>query len=173
MDLPPGLELSKHRDLEGREWGRWVRWAALLFLAALVLAAMLNVFGQVPTTSTARSPVASLSVTAPPRVRGGLLYQGRFTIHAFQPIHNLNLVLNQGWFDQTTVNAIEPQPATETSDADQIKLAFGSLQGGQTLLVYIYFQVNPTNIGSHDTGVSLADGSHPLVSISRSQFNFP
>lgn len=173
MDLPEGLELSRHRDLEGRDRAQWIRRAALILLAAFVLAAVLNVFGQVPTTSTARSPVASLTVTAPPRVRGGLLYQGRFTIHAVQPIHDLNLILNQGWFDQTTVNAIEPQPATETSDADQIKLGFGSLDAGRTLLVYIYFQVNPTNIGSHDTGVSLADGSRPLLSISRSQFNFP
>lgn len=159
--------------MEGRQLGQWVRRAVLILFAAIVVTALLNVFGQTPTTSTARSSAVSLTVTSPTRVRGGLLYQARFEIQAHQLIHNLNLVMNKGWFDQTSVNAIEPQPETESSDADQIKLGFGSLDQGRTLLVYVYFQVNPTNIGTHDTGVGIADGSQPLVSLSRSQFNFP
>jgi hypothetical protein len=173
MDLPAGLDLSRHRDLEGRQPGLWIRRVILILLVAFLAAALLNVFGQTPSTSTAQSSAATLKVTSPARVRGGLLYQARIQIQAHKPIQNLNLVMNQGWFDQTTVNAIEPQPSNESSDSHQIKLSFGQLGAGQTLLVYVYFQVNPTNIGSHDTGVSVADGSTPLVSVSRSQFNFP
>lgn len=173
MDLPAGLDLSRHRDLEGRHPGLWIRRVILILLVAFVAAALLNVFGQTPSTSTAQSSAATLKVTSPTRVRGGLLYQARIQIQAHKPIQNLNLVMNQGWFDQTTVNAIEPQPSNESSDSHQIKFSFGQLGAGQTLLVYVYFQVNPTNIGSHDTGVSVADGSTPLVSVSRSQFNFP
>jgi hypothetical protein len=172
-DLPAGIDLGRHRDFEGRELGQWLRRGFLLVLTAFVIAALLNVFGQASTTSEARGAAATLTLTAPPSVRGGILYQARFEIDAHQAIGAPVLVLERGWYDQTTVNTVEPEPAGTTTDPDQVKFRFPPLAPGRTLVVYMNFQVNPTNVGSHDAGVALYDGSTPIASIDRTQVDFP
>ena len=66
-----GLWLERNRDLAGRGSAPWVRRVGLLLLLALVIAALLNTFGQRATTSSARGPAASLQLNAPERARGG------------------------------------------------------------------------------------------------------
>lgn len=172
-DLPDGIDLARHRDFEGKRIGQWARHAFLLLLAVFLLAALLNVFGARPTTSEARSSVAKLRVSAPERVRGGLLYQARFQIHAFQPIGAPTLVLEKGWVEETTINTLEPEPADTTSDAGSLKIRYPPMSPGQILDVYVALQADPNNVGSHDAGVSLYDADELLLSLDRSQFNFP
>ena len=172
-DLPDGIDLPRHRDFEGKRVGQWVRHGALALLGLFLLAALLNAFGAKPTSSEARSAVATLRVTAPERVRGGLLYQARFHIHAFEAIGAPTIVLEKGWIEETTVNTLEPEPADTTSDAGSLKVRYPPLKPGQTLDVYISLQANPNNVGSHDAGVSLYDADEPLLTIDRSQINFP
>jgi hypothetical protein len=52
-------------------------------------------------------------------------------------------------------------------------LSYDKLQAGQSLAVWLYFQVNPTNVGSHKEDISLYDGSTPLTRIRRSVTVFP
>jgi hypothetical protein len=173
VGLPAGIDLARHRDFEGRAIGQWLRRGFLLLLTALVVAALLNAFGQSSTTSSARGGAGSLSVRAPERLRGGLLYQATFEIRAFRPIGAPVLVLDRGWYDQTTVNTLVPEPEASTSDAKHVKLRFAPLAPGRTLRIYIDFQTNPTNVGSHAAGVALYDGDRRIVSIDRTQVNFP
>ena len=112
-------------------------------------------------------------MTAPESVRGGLLYQARFSIHAFRALAAPVLVLDRGWYDQTTVNTLQPEPVGTTSDARHVKLRFSPLAAGRTELVYLDFQANPTNVGTHSAGVALYDGSRRLASIDRTQLDFP
>jgi hypothetical protein len=170
---PPHLDLARHRDLEGRGLGIAVRWLALTVLAAFVVAALLNVFGQRQAKSRGESPAAAMTVSAPSKVRGGLLYQARIHVHARRAIKQPNLVLDEGWFQQTTVNSIEPQPSTESSKGGGVQLSYDAMRPGDTLVVWVYFQTNPTNIGRHHTDVALDDGAKPLIHVNRTQFNFP
>ncbi|HEX8753176.1 MAG TPA: hypothetical protein VF731_07155 [Solirubrobacterales bacterium] len=172
-DLPQGIALERHRDFQGRELGQWIRRVVLTLLLVFLVAALLNVFGQGTTTSSAEGAAASLTVTAPTRLRGGLLYQARFRIHANQSLRAPVLALDRGWFDETTVNAIEPEAAGTTSDDHTIKLRYPPLAAGRTLIVYIAMQANPTNVGSHTAGVSLYDGARLIASVDRTQINFP
>jgi hypothetical protein len=172
-DPPPRLDLARHRDMQGRSAGQIVRWVAVVLLCAFVVAALLNVFGQRQAKSSGTSPAARMTVSAPARVRGGLLYQLRIQVHALKAIQTPNVVLDEGWFQQTTVNAIEPQPSTESSQGGSVKLTYDAMKPGDTLTVWIYFQANPTNVGRHHTDVALDDGSHRLIHINRTQFNFP
>jgi hypothetical protein len=172
-DLPAGIDLGRHRDFEGRRLGQWLRRGFLLLLVAFVVAALLDAFGQVPETTTASGPGGSLTLTAPARVRGGLYYQAKFEIHATEPLGAPTLVLDSGWYDETTVNTVEPEPAGTTSDPDRVKLRYPPLAPGRTLVVYINLQANPTNVGSHDAGVSLYDADRPIATIDRTQLDFP
>ena len=170
---PPHLDLSRHRDPPRHPGGQIFRWVAVVVLCAFVVAALLNVFGQRQSKNTGTSSAATMSVSAPARVRGGLLYQLRVHVHALKPIQTPNVVLDEGWFQQTKVNAIEPQPSSESSQGGSVKLTYDSMKPGDTLVVWVYFQANPTNIGRHHTDVAFDDGSQRLIKVDRTQFNFP
>ena len=48
----------------------------------MIVAALLNVFGQRPTNTFAAASAAALTVFAPAALRGGLYYEGRITVEA-------------------------------------------------------------------------------------------
>jgi hypothetical protein len=52
-------------------------------------------------------------------------------------------------------------------------LSYGSLPAGKTLVCWIYFQVNPTNVGNRREDVALQDGSQLLARVHRSLTIFP
>ncbi len=171
--LPDGITLERNRDLRGRTRAPWLRRALLCCVAALPVLALLNVFGQDPSTSSASGPAASLSVTAPTRLRGGLIFQVRVKVVARQEIKQLQLDFDEGWWESMSVNSIEPNPSNENSHDGQVVLSYGSLPAGKTLVCWIYFQVNPTNVGNRREDVALQDGSQLLARVHRSLTIFP
>ena len=110
----------------------------------MALLALLGFVGQSPSTTSAETPAATLSVNAPDAVRGGLLYQARFTIVAHQELQNATLVLNAKWIDGLTVNTIEPSPVNEASRDGKLALELGHLAAGARYVLYLDYQVNPT-----------------------------
>jgi hypothetical protein len=172
-DLPQGIDLPRHRDFEGKATGQWLRHGFLLLLTVFVLAALLNAFGAHPQTEEATAAAATLKVTSPERVRGGLLYQARIEIHADEAIGAPTLVLDKGWIEETSVNTIQPEPAATTTDAKHLKLRYPPLPPGRTLAVYISLQANPNDVGTHDADVALYDADEEIASIDRTQVNFP
>jgi hypothetical protein len=172
-DVPDGLALERSRDLTGRSRHPYYRRGLLCLIAALPVLALLNVFGQKPTTTSVAAPAASLSVTAPNRLRGGLIFQVRVQVVARRDIHELEIVFDRGWWESMSVNSIEPEPSSETSKNGKVVLSYGKLQTGQTLVMWIYFQVNPTNVGKRRENVEIEDGSKPLAHIHRSLTIFP
>ncbi len=173
VQLPDGITLERHRDLSGRWWSPWVRRSLLGCIAVLPLLALLGVFGQKPSTSFASSPAATLSVTAPTRLRGGLIFQVKVKVVAHRAIGQLQIAFDTGWWESMSVNSIEPNPSSETSHNGQVVLSYGKLPAGQTLISWVYFQVNPTNVGKRREDIAIEDGSQLLVRIHRSATIFP
>jgi hypothetical protein len=171
--LPDGIDLPRHRDFQGRGAGQWIRRAFITLLFAFVVAALFDVFGQGTVSDSARAAAGSLTVSAPTSVRGGLMYQARIRIHASEAIGAPVLQFDRGWFDQTTVNTVQPEPVGTTSDDEHVKMRFPPLAPGRTLLVYLDLQANPTNVGSHDADVTLLDADRPIASVDRSQVDWP
>lgn len=172
-DFPQGIDLPRHRDFEGKALGQWLRHGFLLLLTIFVVAALLNAFGARPQTEEAGAAAATLKITAPERVRGGLLYQARLQIHANEPIGAPTLVFDKGWIEETTINTVQPEPAATTSDPKHLKLRYPPLPPGRTLDVYIALQANPNDVGTHDANVALYDADEEIASINRTQVNFP
>jgi hypothetical protein len=54
-----------------------------------------------------------------------------------------------------------------------VVLSYGKLEPGESLTSWIYFQVNPTNVGKRRENVELDDGETPLLNIHRSLTIFP
>ena len=109
-DLPDGLDRERHLDLVERGRHVWARRVLIALLLSVSVLALTNFFGQQDSNTTAAAPAATLTVRAPDRLRGGLLYQTVFTIVAQRPIERLHLVLSPECLDGMTLNTVEPAP---------------------------------------------------------------
>jgi hypothetical protein len=171
--MPDGLTAKRNRDLSGRARHPAYRRALLCVVAAFPVLALLNVFGQRPTVTIAQTPTADLKVTAPARLRSGLIFQVRAEVVAHQAISMPQLIFSQGWWESMSVNSVEPNPSNESSSNGRVTFTYDKLPAGHTLIVWLYFQVNPTNVGKRTEDVQLNDGSHPITSVHRSLTVFP
>jgi hypothetical protein len=170
---PDLIVLRRHRDLAGREWHPWVRRGVLALVLVVSALGLANVFGQRPLTSRAATPAAVVSVYSPSHVRGGLLYTTRFHVTARADLRKAELVLSPGWFEGMQVNSMVPQPVSSGSDDGSLVLDLGHIAKGGSYILWIQFQVNPTNVGRRTQDVELLDGSHPLMHIHRTITIFP
>jgi hypothetical protein len=170
---PDGIVLKRHRDLEGRTRHPLVRRVLLGLVLALLVVALFNVFGQRPTTSRAAVDAAVLSVYSPARVRSGLLYTSRFHLTAKTDLRDARLVLASGWFEGMQVNSTVPQPVNEGSENGNVVFDLGHIAAGDSSIVWVQFQVNPTNLGHRSQRVALYDGRQQLLAVNRSITVFP
>jgi hypothetical protein len=173
-DVPDLLTLKRNRDLEGLRRVPWPRRAVVAAIAVCSILGLLNVFGQRPVTSYAAADAASLKVYAPTHLRGGLLFSARFHITAHRDLKNAILILDPGWLEGMAVNTIEPSPLGQGSSNGRLTFQLGHIAKGGSYILWMQFQVNPTNIAWHrPAGVTLADGSTPIVHIARRYTIYP
>jgi hypothetical protein len=164
------------REVDERSAPRraWARRACCLVLAAVPVVALFNVLGQRATDSTATSSAAAVVLRAPATVRGGLMYQAKFTIVARAPIKAATLVLSNGWIDGFTMNTDEPSATSETTGPHGgLSLDLGALKAGQTYVQYFEFQVNPTTVGRKSQPVELLSGSTQLLALTHTMTVLP
>lgn len=162
---PDLIVLNRHRDLRGRGWHPWVRRGLLTLLAVPLALAIANIFGQSQSAVVRSARAATLSVDAPSRARGGLLYTVRFEVRARRELKKATLVLDPGWIDGMQVNSINPQPVNEASRDGRFVLGLGHIAAGQFVKYWIEFQVNPTTVGHQDQGVELDDGPTRILTL--------
>ena len=72
-----------------------------------------------------------------------------------------------------SVNTIEPSPVSETSDHGRVSFALGRIPPGGSHLLFMQFQVNPTNVGHRAASVWLYDGPTEIAQIRHSITIFP
>jgi hypothetical protein len=147
--------------------GLWGRRAVMAVFTAIVVVALANGFGQVTHTSAARGPAARMSVAAPERVRGGLLFQARVDVRALRRIEQPRFVLARGWVEGMQVSSIEPSPASEQSRDGDLLLSYDALDGGERMTIWFQFQVDPTSVGRRSYDLELDDAREPLVRLRR------
>jgi hypothetical protein len=170
---PDGLTLKRHRDFEGLERRPIVRWAILAALAVLVALGVLNVFGQRPENHVVSAGGAELEVYSPTRVRSGIYFMSRFTIRPERELENATLVLDPGWLEGITLNTVAPSPAEESSRDGRLAFELGAIPADETYVLFLHFQVNPTNVGRRPQDVDLFDGDRLLVHVDRDITIFP
>jgi hypothetical protein len=70
-------------------------------------------------------------------------------------------------------NTIEPSPLGEGSEDGKLVLQLGHVAAGHSFLLFMQFQVDPTNVGSRPAGAALYDGNRQLSTIDRHVTVFP
>jgi hypothetical protein len=83
------------------------------------------------------------------------------------------LVFDRGWWESMSENSLEPNPSNESTQNGSVVLSYNKLPAGHTLITWLYFQVNPTNVGNRREDVQLEDGSTPIARVHRSLTIFP
>jgi hypothetical protein len=165
--------MQRHRDLQGRHWHVWVRRSCLGLVALICLLALANVFGQRPERLSAQNDRATLEVFAPDRIRGGLLFQQRITVTARKDIEDARLLLDSGWAEGFQINTIEPSPIGEASADGRLSFDLGHIPKGEKHVLWLQFQVNPTNVGQRKQDVDLYDGDTYLLTRKHDLFVLP
>ena len=66
-----------------------------------------------------------------------------------KPRPNAVLKLDPGWAEGMSINEIEPSPVNEASDNGRLSLELGHIPAGKSFLLFMQFQVNPTNVAWH------------------------
>jgi hypothetical protein len=174
-DVPDTLVLKRHRDLEGiGSKGLWLRRGVVAAITLLAVAALFNVFGQRPVTLRASVAAATFSVYAPTAIRGGDFMEARFHITAKRDLRKAQLLLDPGWAEGMSLNEIEPSPLGQASDNGRLSLDLGHIPAGKSFILFMQFQVNPTNLAWHrPQDVDLLDGGRVLVHIHRTITVYP
>jgi hypothetical protein len=145
----------------------WVRRILMCLLAALVVVALIGLIGQRQSTSSAAASSATMRLTAPKTVRGGIFFQARVEIIAHDDLKFPSLVLDDGWLDGIQINSVTPQPPNENALNGRAQLGYGELPASHRLVVWFEFEVNPTNVARHSFGIQLLDGNKPVARIER------
>ena len=153
------------REPSGITRGLWARRAIRTLLAGLVVLALLNRYGQRPADSVARVAAATMRLSAPARIRGGLFFQSRLDISAAQGIDHPRIVLDQGWLEGMQVNSIEPAPVGEATRNGRVVLSYDAMKPGDLLRVWFQFEVDPTNVGRRSYAVELDDAEQPVARV--------
>jgi hypothetical protein len=171
-DLPQFLTLKFNRDRTERV-ELVIRRTTFAVITLIGLLALGNVVGQRPKESKVSGDAADLEVFAPTALRGGLYYQGRLTVEPKRDIEKATIVLDSGWTEQMQINTIEPSPVGEASRGGKLTFDFGHLAPDDKLVVYMQFQVNPTNVGRRSQDVALYDDTTFIARADRTVTVFP
>ena len=173
-DVPEGISLERHRELRSPGFNRPVRYVLLGLVGMVVVVGLFNGFGQRPSGTTAHSPAASLELYVPSRVRGGVFFEGRFTISAHRDLERAILELSPGWNEGMQMNTIEPVPFGQSSRDGDLLFTIGHVAAGHVYRLFLEFQVNATNIAWHRRAdVTLYDGGTRLLTIHHTVTVFP
>src|SRR4051794_179422 len=147
--------------------GLWARRAFVALFAVIAALALWGLFGQRDSESVAHGGGATMTVSAPNTVRGGLYFQATVDITTTVAIEHPRLVLREGWVEGMQVNSIEPAADSESSRDGLLVLSYGAMDPGDRLKIWLQFQVDPTNPGRRAHGIELDDETRPLVRIHR------
>jgi len=173
-DIPDGIVLKRHRDLEGMREAPWPRRVIVGAIVVFAVLGLANVFGQRPVDAGADTTEASLSLNAPDHLRGGLLFSARFHITAHHDVKDAVLVLDQGWAEGMAINTTEPSPIGEASRDGKLSFDLGHIPAGRSYVLYMQFQANATNVAwRRPAGVTLFDGPTRLLHIDRRVTIYP
>src|SRR6188768_3365056 len=93
----PDLFTSVTARSRGMTVGVTARGVIMTLFALISFAALIGFIGQRPSTSTAATPSARMTLSAPTTVRGGIFFQSRISIRALATIEHPRLVLDSGW----------------------------------------------------------------------------
>ena len=150
-----------------RGWAtRYANPLSLILLGAILLAALLGLFGGGPTEPLqAETSRASLTVRVPHTLRNGEFFETRISVRAHRAIAEPVIGISPALWRDVTINTTMPQAAEETFSDGLFRLHYAALAPGDTLRIKFDGQINPPMFLGNRGTVVLLDGDRPIAAI--------
>ena len=162
-ELPDGIEPRHVAEKEGIRRHQSVM--ALGILTLVMVAGVLGFFGRPDSARTATAPRAELEVFGPSLIRSGEFFEMRFRVRAEEALTDAVIAIDEGVWEDITVNTIIPGPVEETHEDGQFRFTIGEVPGGTEFLLKVDLQINPDFIGNNDGEIALFDGDDEITSL--------
>jgi hypothetical protein len=72
-----------------------------------------------------------------------------------------------------SINTIEPGPTGEASHNGELEFTLGHIPQNDSFILYMQFQVNPTNVGHRSRSTTLFDGDTEVAAVHQKVTVFP
>ena len=152
--------------------GLWVRRAVLTIFAALAVLGLLDVFGQATTQTVASTPAATLrGHRAAGRARRPVLPVARRDPRAARDRAPAARP-RPGWVEGMQFNSNCP-PRQRGRPRRSRRAELRALAAGERLIVWMQFEVDPTNVGHRSYGLELDDAETKVAAVHRDITVFP
>ena len=164
-DIPDRLVLKRHRDLEGvGRSGIWVRRAVIDGDRPARGDRAARRVRPAPVDCSCGDGAAILSVYSPTAMRGGDFMEARFHITAKRELKNARLAARPRLGRGALAQHDRALAGVETSENGRLAFELGRIRAGQSYILFMQFQVNPTNLAWHrPQNVDLLDGTTPVL----------
>jgi hypothetical protein len=158
---PPDGITRRHLEASG---GLLRGFLPLGILGALLLAALLGLFGGTPDpTVSSRGNQVLLTVEAPRTLRGGMILEIDIGVATGRAIAKPVVAISGSYLRELSFNSTIPEPSQAEFTNGMVMLQYDALQAGDRLQVKMDGQVNPTLIGVNEGAVELRDDKTVLV----------
>lgn len=163
--FPDGISESHTDPASGTGRGRR-RWLALILLSALMIAALLGLFGGGKARPViATGEMARLEVRTPRVIRNGEFFETQIRVTARAPIEKAVIAVDAALWRDMTVNTMIPAPSEESFRDGAFRFDYGPLKPGETFDIKIDGQINPPLFAGTKGSVAVLDGERQLAAI--------
>jgi hypothetical protein len=158
---PDGLGEENVRPVAA--WRRHASPFGLVVFAIVVTLALGGLFGRERTWSADASGVR-LEVHTSEIIRNGEFFEMRVRVAGDEGIGELVIGVDDGIWEDVTVNTMIPAATEETNEDGETRFTFAELPAGTGFLLKVDMQINPDILGGNDGRVTIYDGDRELVS---------
>lgn len=167
--MPANTPAQNHPDgiaPASEQRGASLNWLSLAVLGAVMLAALLGLFGGGKARPlVAETTAARLEVATPRVIRNGEFFETRIRITAYEPLDEAVLVVPVSLWRDMTINTMIPAPAEEKADKGAFRFSYGALKPGEVLDIKVDGQINPPLFAGNAGSIELRDGERRLAAI--------
>lgn len=96
-------------------------------------------------------------------IRNGEFFEMRVTVESEDALGELVIGIEDGLWEDMTVNTLIPGPVDEASNDGEFRLTFAELDANTPFLLKVDLQVNPDIVAGNDGAVTVYDGEEPMV----------
>jgi hypothetical protein len=107
----------------------------------------------------------TLTVHTPEVIRSGEFLETRVTVEAATAIEDLAIGVEQGLWEDMTVNTMIPAATEESSLDGEFRFTFGPMEAGTRFDLKIDLQVNPDIVGGNQGTLTVYDGDSPTTAV--------
>ena len=160
---PDGIVPAHADPATGTGRGRR-RWLALILLSALMMAALLGVFGggkARPITVT--GDAVQLEVHTQRTIRNGVFFETLVRVTARAPVEKTVIAIDATLWRDMTINTMIPAPSEESFKDGAFRFDYGPLKPGESIDIKIDGQINPPLFAGTKGSVAVLDGERQLA----------